>query len=417
MRSGGLIFQLAVRTIRLNALRSFLAALGIVIGVVAIAAMGMLGANMTLMVKDQMSEMGNVLTVTPDAGTGNSFGGGGMGDGPPGGGSFGSSSSSNGASSKSFISEKHFRAITDAVGKNGTVYALYETTDSFSSGTKEGRASVYGLDPVVISDAMNLSDGAYPKSDSGCLVGASLAERFNLTLGSKLKIGTDDEGYLTTRVTGVIEERGMSFDLNTDMAIILPQKEYTAFYDNEGKYDQVNVVLKDVDDADATSAAITDNLNAKKTQVRVSDASRMLESITSTVGTMTTFVMAIAGISLLVAAVSIFNVMMMSVTERVREIGIMRSLGTQKGEVLKMFVYEAGLLGFVGALIGAIASFAIGYMVVVSLLGSASHFFEIGSLIYLPAAMLVGTVICLASGLYPAWRASNLDPIEALRAE
>lgn len=417
MKSGDLILQLAVRTIRLNALRSFLAALGIVIGVVAIAAMGMLGSNMTLMVKDQMSEMGNVLTVSPDAGTGSNFGGGGMGGGPQDGAGFGSSSSSSSSSSKSYISEKNFKAITDAVGKNGTVYALYTTSDSFGSGSREGRATVYGLSPDVIPDLMNLSDGAYPKGDSGALVGYRLAERFNLTLGSKLKIGTDDEGYLTTRVTGIVEERGMSFDLSTDMAIILPEEEYTAFYDDEGRYDQVNVVLKDVDNADATSSSITDSLNAKKTQVRVSDASRMLESITSTVGTMTTFVMAIAGISLIVAAVSIFNVMMMSVTERVREIGIMRSLGTQKGEILKMFIYEAALLGIVGATVGAIFSFGIGYAVVVSLLSSASHFFEAGSLIYLPAAMLVGTAICIVSGLYPAWRASNLDPIEALRAE
>ncbi|HOV68384.1 MAG TPA: ABC transporter permease, partial [Methanoregulaceae archaeon] len=81
MRRGSIIFQLAVRNIRLNLLRSLLAALGIVIGVIAIAAMGMMGANMTLMVKDQMSEMGNVLTVTHDAGT---DGGGGPGGGPPG---------------------------------------------------------------------------------------------------------------------------------------------------------------------------------------------------------------------------------------------------------------------------------------------------------------------------------------------
>ena len=126
---------------------------------------------------------------------------------------------------------------------------------------------------------------------------------------------------------------------------------------------------------------------------------------------------AIAGISLLVAAVSIFNVMMMSVTERVREIGIMRSLGTQKPEVLKMFLYESAILGFTGSLIGAACSFGIGYLVVVSLLGSADHFFEPQSLVYLPAAMLVGTVICILSGLYPSWRAANLDPIEALRAE
>jgi putative ABC transport system permease protein len=310
-----------------------------------------------------------------------------------------------------------FKEITKAVGKNGTVYALYTSSDSFTSGSKEGRTTVYGLDPDVIPDLMNLTDGAYPKGDSGALVGASLADRFNLTLGSKLKLGDEDEGYLTTRVSGILEERGMSFDLSTDMAVVLPDGSYTAFYGTEGHYDQVNVVLEDVEDADATSTSIADSLNDRKTQVRVSDASRMLESITSTVSTMTTFVMAIAGISLLVAAVSIFNVMMMSVTERVREIGIMRSLGTQKGEILKMFVYEATVLGIVGSAVGAIFSFAIGYLVVVSLLGSADHFFEMGSLAYLPAAMLVGMVVCIISGLYPAWRASNLDPIEALRAE
>ena len=411
MKSGGLIFQLAARSIRLNLLRSFLAALGIVIGVIAIAAMGMMGANMTLMVKDQMSEMGNVLTVTPDAGISSSFGGGGPGGAPPGGGGVSSSSDDD-----DYISASMFKEITNAVGKNGTVYALYTTSDSFTSGSKEGRSTIYGLDPDVIPDLVNLTDGAFSRGDSGALVGAALAERFNMTPGSKLRIG-DDEGYLTTRVTGIIEERGMSSDLSTDMAVILPAGEYSAFYGDEGHYDQVNVVLEDIDDADATSTTITDRLNAKKTQVRVSDASRMLESITSTVGTMTTFVMAIAGISLLVAAVSIFNVMMMSVTERIREIGIMRSLGTQKSEILKMFVYEATVLGIVGSAVGAIFSFSIGYLVVVSLLGSADHFFEAGSLVYLPAAMLVGTAICILSGLYPALRASNLDPIEALRAE
>lgn len=391
MKSGGLVFQLAVRSIRLNFLRSILAALGIVIGVIAIAAMGMMGANMTLMVTDQLSEMGNILTVSPDVGGGGTggFGGGG----PP-----GSSSSSSSSSSKSYITASQFKAIRNAVATNGTVYAVYTTSDSFTSGTKEGRTTVYGLASDVIPGILNLSDGAYPKGDTGALVGSRLAERFNLTLGGKLKLGTEDDGYHTVRVTGIIEERGNSFDLNTDMAVVLPDRAYTGFYGDEEKYNQINVVLKDINDADATSASITSSLNAKKTQVRVSDASRMLESISSTIGTITTFVMAIAGISLLVAAVSIFNVMMMSVTERVREIGIMRSLGTQKNEILKMFVYEAAVLGFAGSLIGAICSFGIGYLVVISLLGAADHFFEPASLVYLPAAMLVGTVICILSG-------------------
>ncbi len=382
------------------------------IGVVAIAAMGMMGANMTLTVKDQMSEMGNVLTVTHDAGTNSGGTGGGMG-GPPG---MGGSSSSD-DDDENFISDSQFKAVRNSVGTNGTVYTVHSSSDSFSVGTKDGHATVYGLDTDVIPDILNLSDGAYPKGDTGALVGANLAERFNLTLGSRLSLGEEDEGIHTVRVVGIIEERGMSFDLSTDNAVVLADESYTGFYGDEKQYDQVNVVLKDIDDADATSMTITDQLNKKKTQVRVSDASRMLESITSTIGTMTTFVMAIAGISLLVAAVSIFNVMMMSVTERIREIGIMRSLGTQKPEILKMFVYESAILGFAGALIGALFSFGIGYLVVSMLIGNTAHFFEAGSLVYLPAAMLVGTVICIVSGLYPAWRAANLDPIEALRAE
>jgi putative ABC transport system permease protein len=414
MKSGGLIFQLAQRSIRLNFLRSLLAALGIVIGVISIAAMGMMGANMTLTVKDQMSEMGNVLVVSHDSG---SQGGGGMGGMGGMGGPGGGSSSSDDEDDDNYITESQFKQIKNAVGANGTVYTVHSTSDSFTTGTKEGRGTVYGLADDVIPSILNLSDGAYPSSDSGALVGASLAERFNLSLGSRIKLGDEDEGQLTVRVTGIIEERGMSFDLSTDMAVVLPDEVYTAFYGDEKQYDQVNVVLKDIDDADATSTTITDKLNAKKTQVRVSDASRMLESITSTISTLATFVMAIAGISLIVAAVSIFNVMMMSVTERIREIGIMRSLGTQKGEILKMFMYESTILGFAGALIGACCSLGIGYLVVSMMIGDTSHFFEMESLVYLPEAMLIGVAICVVSGLYPAWRAATLDPIDALRAE
>ncbi len=121
--------------------------------------------------------------------------------------------------------------------------------------------------------------------------------------------------------------------------------------------------------------AITDQLNRKKNVVTIQDSSRMLESITSTVGTLTTFVMAIAGISLLVAATSIFNVMMMSVTERIREIGILRSIGTQKSEIRRMFLYEAIILGLVGAGIGAIMSITLGWLVVLAMVGTTDYFF------------------------------------------
>jgi putative ABC transport system permease protein len=127
--------------------------------------------------------------------------------------------------------------------------------------------------------------------------------------------------------------------------------------------------------------------------------------------------MAIAGISLLVAATSIFNVMMMSVTERIREIGILRSIGTQKGEVRRMFLYEAVILGLVGAGIGAVMSVILGWLVVLAIVGTTKYFFTYQSLVYVPMAMTIGIAICIFSGVYPAWKAANLDPIEALRAE
>ncbi|HPH35312.1 MAG TPA: ABC transporter permease, partial [Methanoregulaceae archaeon] len=355
MRGKDIIFRLALRSIRLHFLRSTLAVLGIVIGVVAIATMGMMGANMTLSVTEQLSEMGNVLVVTESR----EGGGGGMsGPGGPGGGS----------DDDDFIPEEQFKDIERIASKYGTVYALYSESDTFEVGDEERRATIYGLDQDVIPEILTLSSGAFPKSTSSVIIGPSLAGRLDLTLGSKIDIGDSDEGATTTvRVVGIIEERGMSMDLNTDSAIIGSEKLFTGIYGGEGEYRQVNIILDDINEAGNVSDEIEEQMNKKEEQVSVQDSSRMLENITETLGTMTTFVMAIAGISLLVAAVSIFNVMMMSVTERIREIGILRSIGTQKGEVRKMFIYESAILGGLGAVIGAVASLTIGWVVVLAM--------------------------------------------------
>ena len=403
------IFQLSLRSIRLHFLRSVLAALGIVIGVVAISSMGMMGANMTLSVTEELSSMGNVLVVHADSGGG---GGGGT--------VFRSGGGGGGATSgtdDTTISDSEFGQIKKAADRYGTVYYLYSGNDRISIGSDTGRASIYGMDPDVMPEILPIADGAYPKSTSSVLIGPTLAERYGLTLGSRLTIGTEDSGEETVRVVGILEERGMSMDLNSDNAIITTEKWYTGVYGGEGEYDQVNVLLDDINDADSAKTAITDQLNRRENVVAVQDSSRMLESITSTLGTLTSFVMAIAGISLIVAAVSIFNVMMMSVTERIREIGILRSIGTQKGEIRRMFIYESVILGLVGAGIGAIVSLGMGYLIVMAMVGTTQYFFNPQSLVYIPMAMAVGIITCVVSGVYPAWRASNLDPIDALRAE
>ena len=159
------------------------------------------------------------------------------------------------------------------------------------------------------------------------------------------------------------------------------------------------------------------NANEKTPVIRIRDASSMLSSISSTLETMTTFILAIGAISLLVAATSIFNVMMMSVNERVQEIGILLSIGTETGEIRRMFLYEAFILGIIGAGVGGIASLVIGYSVVSAMIGTTDYFFMPESIAYIPIGMFIGIVVCIISGLYPAWHASNMDPIDALRAE
>jgi putative ABC transport system permease protein len=192
---------------------------------------------------------------------------------------------------------------------------------------------------------------------------------------------------------------------------------YTGEFGGGNVYDQVNVYLKDVGTLTEVEDAIDKKVNRNKDVVRISDSSSRITSISSTLSSLTMFILAIGSISLLVAATSIFNVMMMSVSERVQEIGILLSIGTEKGEIRRMFLYEALILGIIGAGIGGIMSIIIGYSVVSAMIGNTAYFFLPESIVYIPAGMIIGMIVCIVSGLYPAWRASNMDPIDALRSE
>src|SRR5208337_1748665 len=167
---------------------------------------------------------------------------------------------------------------------------------------------------------------------------------------------------------------------------------YTDQYGGKDEWTQVNVIVKDVDNISEIESALEAkiNTNSKTPSVRINDASSQLATETSTLSTVTTFIMAIGGISLLVAAVSIFNVMMMSVSERIQEIGILLSIGTEKGEVRRMFMYEAFILGLLGAGIGGICSVIIGYSVVDAMIGTTAYFFQPASIMYVPEAMIIG---------------------------
>ncbi len=315
-----IFFDLSVRSVRLNYLRSILASIGIVIGVIAISTMGMLGTNMQLETKDQLSAGADTVVITPDA----------VRMGPPG-------SSTTSSTASSVITKTQLLKIKQAAGSNASnIIPVYSTNTEFTLSSIPGRGMIYGIDPDHITEFLTIENGTNIVGANDALVGSTIATNFNLKLGSRIKVGSSTSGSRSeVRIVGILKERGQAADsVRTDNAIVVSDDWYVKEYGGKDEYPQVNVIVKNVDNITGTEELITAklNTNAKTPVVRVSDASTQLSSITSTLSTMTTFILAIGGISLLVAATSIFNVMMMSVIERVQEIGILLSIGTETGE-------------------------------------------------------------------------------------
>lgn len=394
-----IFWEIAKRNVKIHLLRSSLAMLGIVIGVVAISSMGILGNSMVLSVSDSLRTVGDSVIVTPHAG-GNArgFGGGG------------------GGATALTISEQDFQQIKRVSAPNVAIPVL-QTSDrmKLGVGTDDIVAAIYGLNPDDVPDFLKLQEGGYSRGNSGCLVGSTFAKEHNVKVGSRIAIGTDGSKG-TLRVTGIIEERGMAFDVSTDSAIIVTQDWFDGMY-NRNDYDKVVVKVKNLDDIATVKTAIEKQMNRRDTTVDVMDTRKTMETIFQAFGQITTFVSAIGGISMLVAGVSILNIMMMSVTERIKEIGIMRSIGAQRKEVMAMFLYEAAILGVLGSIIGGALSLMGGYAISSLMLQTTKYLFVPSSLIHIAYGMSFGIIICLICGIYPAWRAANLNPIDALRHE
>jgi len=395
-----IFWEIAKRNIRVHFLRSTLAMLGIVIGVVAIASMGILGNSMVSMVSESLSSVGDSVIVTPYSG---------------GGGGFGSSGSS---SANMKITDQQLQQITRAVAPN-TAIPVVSTSERMKVGVGDEDivAMVYGIDPKYIPDLnFELASGSFNNANSGCLVGSEFAKDNNIKVGSRITMGSDG-GKGALRVSGIIKERGMSFDISTDNAIVATQDWFENTYNRRDDYDEVVVKVRSGQDSAVVKTNIEKQLNRRDKMVSVMDSKATLASIYETFGMVTTFVTAIGGISMIVAGVSIFNIMMMSVNERIKEIGIMRSIGTQKKEVMSMFIYEAAIIGVIGSAVGGMLSIVAGYAISALMLQSTKYLFTVANAVSVAEGVGFGIVICIACGVYPAWQAANMNPIDALRHE
>ena len=176
MIKGDIFFNLAVRSVRLNFLRSMLAAIGIVIGVVAISSMGMLGTNMQLEVKDQLSSSANTIVISSDT----------VRMGPVG--------FTPASSTATGVTKNDLTKIDTVVGSNGTVIPIYSTNTEFTINSISGRGSVYGLNPLDIPKFLSLNqsygNGTTDVGAGEVLVGAEIAENFNLKVGTRIRIGS-----------------------------------------------------------------------------------------------------------------------------------------------------------------------------------------------------------------------------------
>jgi putative ABC transport system permease protein len=219
-------------------------------------------------------------------------------------------------------------------------------------------------------------------------------------------------------VVGILKGSGFGLAINPSTAIFIDPEVYGNIYDNTDKgYNSVIMKVHNIDDVETIKSSIEGRLNKKEDVVNVLITSSILKSIDSVFASISLFLMGIGSISLIVAGVSILNVMLISTMERTKEIGIMKAVGASRTDIMKMFVLEVLFLGVVASLVGGVLSFGGGFVMNVLILKDASYLFMPSSILYIVAGVIFGIITSLVGGIYPAWKASKMRPIDALRYE
>jgi len=389
-------FKTALKSLRSNKVRSFLTMLGVIIGVFAVVSLVSLGIGLQNYITDQFNSLGSNLLIVA-----------------PGKINFADDPAESFTNNK--LDEKHIdlikqhagdviEAITPSFRIGRTVE--YKNKNYFSTfmGSNAEAEKIFN---VPLKNGRKFTENEVKAKARVALVGPLVIEELfpNVDpIGKKIKIG--DDSYT---IVGVTLEKNQDFDDNVRVP-------YTALKETLDIENFSGIAMKAYDDVDLDFAirkvelALARDLD--KDEFSVIAPSDILESFNNILGALTAGLGAIAGISLIVGGIGIMNIMLVSVTERTREIGLRKALGATPGNIVFQFLLESTFLSVIGGALGLLLGFVLAFVIQSNSVIRA----EIPAwavLIAFGFSVFVGVLF----GTYPALKASRLDPIEALRYE
>jgi putative ABC transport system permease protein len=397
-------FLLSVREIRRNLMRSFLTILGIVIGVAAVVTMVTLGNGTTEMVRQQIASLGNnLIMLRPGARLG------------PG---------RDAASSPNFRVEdadairEQVSAARYVVPTANTGALVVNQARNWSTSITGATADYFAAANWVLADGRVFTASEERSGRAVCVVGDTIRRELfagENPVGARLRVRS-----FSCEVIGLLRSKGQSaMGHDQDDTVVMPLRTVQRRLTGRTDVRLILVSLADGAEPAAAMRQITTLMRERRrldegqeNNFNLMDTRQIAETMSSTVGMMTALLGAVAAVSLLVGGIGIMNIMLVSVTERTREIGIRLAIGALEREVLLQFLIEAVTLSSLGGLVGILLAFGASWA------GSAAMGIPF---LFDPAinllAFLFSAAIGVLFGFLPARRAARLNPIDALRHE